>query len=84
MSGICTSQPVAIVRAYRGLDIDTYASEFDCVLGLINNGGLGRAIDPRSYGWASESHREAVLRVIAHANEVLGAIDEQIAKDSAA
>ncbi|MDQ0571513.1 hypothetical protein QFZ42_003347 [Variovorax paradoxus] len=83
MSGISTSHPVAILRTHRGLDVETYASELDCVLQIINNGSLGRAIDPRMHGWASEPHREAVKRVIAHAQEVLVAIDEQIVKDNA-
>ena len=83
MSGICTGNPIALVRAGRGLDIDTYADELDCVLKLINSGALGRGIDPRSIGWGNEHHKAAVQRVIAHCADVIGAIAEQDEKDRA-
>jgi hypothetical protein len=81
MSGIRTSHPVAIIRAGNGIDMDAYASELHCVLGLINSGALGLGIDPRSIGWGSSAHREAIERVIQHCSNVKTAIVEQEEKD---
>jgi hypothetical protein len=83
MSGIRTSFPVALVRGERGLDIDVYRSELDCVLGVINNGALGKGIDPNAIGWGSPAHKAAIAKVEAHIVEVKAAIAEQDRKDAA-
>lgn len=77
MSGIRTHQPVTLIRAGNGLDIDTYASELDCVLHLLNNGALGRGVDPRAIGWGSEAHKAALAKVGITLKSVLKDIGEQ-------
>lgn len=63
MSGMRTSQPVALIRGGNGLDIETHASELDCVLYLIDNGAIGRGIDPNAIGWGSAAHKAALAKV---------------------
>jgi hypothetical protein len=83
MSGICTSCPIALVEARPGggMDIETYKSELDCVLAVINNGRLGKAVDPRAIGWGSDAHDAAVKHVIEHAQRVAEEIAAQQLRD---
>lgn len=85
MSGLCTSARIALFEARPGggMDIDTYKSELDCVLSVINNGRLGRGIDPNSIGWGSDAHAAAVKHVIEHAQRVLEEIAAQQLADAA-
>ncbi len=81
MSGIRTSQPITLIRAERGLDIETYHDELDCVLHIINNGRLGRGIDDKAIGWGSAAHKKALEKVIEHCAKVKEAMAEQDEKD---
>jgi hypothetical protein len=76
MSGLRTHHPITLIRAGNGLDIDTHASELDCVLHLINNGALGKGIDPRAIGWGGPAHKAALDKV----SEKLKAVREDIAE----
>lgn len=78
MSGIRTSQPVCLIRGGNGLDIECFASEFDCVLYFINNGALAKGIDPNAIGWGSPAHKAALDRV---AKEVKKALKDIVAQD---
>lgn len=84
MSGICTSASIALVesRPGGGMDIETYKSELDCVLSLTNNGRLGKGVNPRDRGWASDAHAAAVKHVIEHAQKVAEAIAAQQLEDA--
>jgi hypothetical protein len=82
VSGIRTSSPVALVRAGNGLDIDTYKSELDCVLGVLNSGTLGRAIDAKDTGWGGAAHKLAIAKVELHIANVKAAIVEQDRRDA--
>ena len=77
MSGMRTHHPVTLIRAGNGLDIDTHASELDCVLHLLNNGALGRGVDPHAIGWGSEAHKAALAKVGITLKSVLKDIGEQ-------
>lgn len=85
MSGIRTSAPITLIEACAsgGVDIETYKSELDCVLSLINNGRLGKGVNPRDTGWASDAHAAAVKHVIEHAKKVAEAIAAQQLEDTA-
>ena len=78
MSGIRTSQPVALIRSGNGLDIECFASELDCVLYFINNGALAKGIDANAIGWGSPAHKVALDRV---AKEVKKALKDIVAQD---
>jgi hypothetical protein len=75
MSGLMTNSPVLLICSDGGMDVETYKSELDCVLAVINNGRLGKGINPRAAGWGSNSHAEAVQRVIDHAQQVAQEIE---------
>ncbi|MCR8956301.1 hypothetical protein M0765_000715 [Variovorax sp. S2] len=81
MSGIRTSQPVALIRGGNGLDIDTFADELHCVLQLVNTGSLGRGVDPKAIGWGSAAHKQALQRVAEKVKTVIEDIAEQDRRD---
>lgn len=84
MSGIRTSQPVALIRGGNGLDIDTFADELDCVLRLVDNGSLGRGVDPKAIGWGSAAHKAALQRVAEKVENVVKDIAEQDRREGVA
>lgn len=82
MSGMHTSGRVLLIANDGGLDVESYKHELDCVLSLINNGRLGRGVDPKSRGWASDAHATAVKHVIEHAQRVAEEIAAQQLEDA--
>lgn len=83
MSGLHTGGRVLLIASDRGLDVESYKHELDCVLSVINNGRLGMGVDPKSIGWGSDAHAAAVKRVIEHAREVEKAIAKEQRREAA-
>ncbi len=77
MSGIRTSHPVALIRGGNGLDVETFHSELDCVLYFLDNGGLGKGIDPHAIGWGGPAHKAALDKVSKELKKVLKNIAAQ-------
>lgn len=65
-----TSDRLLLVSYTGGASVQTFSSELDLVLYFIDNGALGRGIDPNAVGWGSEAHTQAVARVLQHARDV--------------
>ena len=84
MSGICTTNPVALIRTRHGIDMETYQSELDCVLHLVDNGTLGRGINPKAIGWGSADHKAALKMVEEKLKQVRANIDEEDRREAMA
>lgn len=84
MAGMCTSHPIALISCRRGIDVETYASELDCVLSLIDNGRLGQGVGKNTIGWGSESHKAALALVEEKLKSVTAQIAEEVRCESTA
>lgn len=81
MSGMHTGGRVLVVRADHGMDVEAYRDELDCVKAMINNGSLGKGVEPGLQGWGSEAHAAAVDQAIAHAQHVRREIAKEQARE---
>lgn len=79
MSSISTSSRVVVINTLHGSDITCYPTELDAVLGMLNNGCIGRP----SIGWGSEGLKKALATAAAHIQQVQAAIAEQDRRDAA-
>ena len=83
MSGISTSQPIALISGRTGIDVETFASELDCVLCLIDNGRLGKGVDKNAIGWGDAYHKAALVLVRERLNVVVAETARQDAREAA-